>query len=321
MDISQHKTISNLIDSNPEKLIELLGNSTSLSDIMRSLNANPNNTYARNIVKDFAHKHDIAIPVFDRTMDSNNRVEASKDEKLSSLFVLSEEYVQRGSLKFYILKFDLLPHKCMAKGCCVTNEWNNKRINLHLDHINGNSFDNRLENLRFLCPNCHSQTDTYTGKNAKGYKDVIGSTCLRCGELSKSGAYCRACQPYVETAVLSKEEIAENVANLPSHTELLPLVKEKGKQFAVREFGISMHVLTKYLADETYKDRYLGRGAPRPSQLNAKYPPVEELLSRVELEGYEVLSRELGVSGNAIRKHLKVRTGSYPKTRSRLTKP
>lgn len=39
---------------------------------------------------------------------------------------------------------------------------------LHFDHINGDNTDNRLENLRFLCPNCHSQTETFCAKNFKG---------------------------------------------------------------------------------------------------------------------------------------------------------
>jgi len=52
----------------------------------------------------------------------------------------------------------------VCEGCGIV-EWNNKPIVLQLDHINGNSHDHRLENLRVLCPNCHSQTDTWCGKN------------------------------------------------------------------------------------------------------------------------------------------------------------
>jgi len=49
-------------------------------------------------------------------------------------------------------------------GCGIT-EWNGKEIVLELEHINGNSGNNTEENVSLLCPNCHSQTDTYKGKN------------------------------------------------------------------------------------------------------------------------------------------------------------
>lgn len=70
----------------------------------------------------------------------------------------------RTVLRKTIIKENLIPYKCQI---CGISEWNNKTLSLELDHINGINNDNRIENLRFLCPNCHSQTDTYGAKNTK----------------------------------------------------------------------------------------------------------------------------------------------------------
>lgn len=51
------------------------------------------------------------------------------------------------------------PRSC--DECGMGEEWNGKFLVLHIDHINGDNVDNRAENLRYLCPNCHSQTGTY----------------------------------------------------------------------------------------------------------------------------------------------------------------
>ena len=48
---------------------------------------------------------------------------------------------------------------------CGVDEWQGVKLIMHLHHINGDRYDNQLGNLQTLCPNCHSQTDSYTGKN------------------------------------------------------------------------------------------------------------------------------------------------------------
>jgi 5-methylcytosine-specific restriction endonuclease McrA len=78
------------------------------------------------------------------------------------VFVENSTYA-RHRLKDRIIKEEMIPYVC--DDCGLTDEWNDKKITLQLDHINGVNDDNRIENLRFLCPNCHSQTHSYAAKN------------------------------------------------------------------------------------------------------------------------------------------------------------
>jgi len=73
------------------------------------------------------------------------------------------------TIKKYILQKRLLDYSC---GICGISDWLDKDISLEIDHINGIRTDNRIENLRFLCPNCHSQTEFFRGRNIKR-KDCI----------------------------------------------------------------------------------------------------------------------------------------------------
>ena len=79
--------------------------------------------------------------------------------------------------------------KDICEICGCSNIWNNIPLTLQLDHINGNHYDNRLENLRIVCPNCHSQTETFSNKRAKKH-----NYCIDCGrEICTRSTRCGSC--------------------------------------------------------------------------------------------------------------------------------
>lgn len=71
----------------------------------------------------------------------------------------------RRSLQNRVKRDGWLPYRCGV--CSNPGEWLGTTLTLHLDHINGNNADHRKENLRWLCPNCHTQTPTFAGRNRK----------------------------------------------------------------------------------------------------------------------------------------------------------
>jgi hypothetical protein len=85
-----------------------------------------------------------------------------KSIPLSEILDGKHPYYQTFKLNKRLIKEKILEDKC---SICGIKEWNGKKINMHLDHINGISSDHVLSNLRLVCPNCHSQTETYCGKN------------------------------------------------------------------------------------------------------------------------------------------------------------
>lgn len=74
-------------------------------------------------------------------------------------------------------KILLQEQKYCCKICGLPNIWNNKKLVLEIDHIDGDHFNNNKDNLRMVCPNCHSQTPTYRSKNIK-YRKVINPEFL-----------------------------------------------------------------------------------------------------------------------------------------------
>ena len=117
----------------------------------------------------------------------SNKVNENKELTVEEY--LNNNMVVRGStLLKKMIKEEIKEHKCEK---CKNTEWQNNPIPLQIHHIDGNHFNNNLDNIQFLCPNCHSLTNSFAGKkNKKKY------FCKKCGKqitkYSKSGL-CQDC--------------------------------------------------------------------------------------------------------------------------------
>lgn len=144
-----------------EQFVELLKKSSTISEVLFKLGYTvKGNSWGYSQVKRRMDDLNLDHSIF---KGKSAIIKTTKLNNIKKEDILKENCKhQRTVLRRYIIKNNLIPYKCAICGC---TEWQGKTLSLELDHINGINNDNRLENLRFLCPNCHSQTSTYGSRN------------------------------------------------------------------------------------------------------------------------------------------------------------
>lgn len=155
--------IINLSEENFKKVVQ---NSNCYADICRNLGLRRQGGYYRTIKRRILKENiNIShfIPLSQRLSKAANFNWISKESFLQRLN--DGEKFCDDTLKKKIIEFDMLPFKCSE--CNLGNIWNGKRLVLQLDHIDGIHTNNKISNLRWMCPNCHSQTVTFCGKHKK----------------------------------------------------------------------------------------------------------------------------------------------------------
>ncbi len=93
-----------------------------------------------------------------------SNIKRSSPNKIELVEILEGKHpsYQTFKLRNRLISEGIKINKCEI---CGISDWNGKELSTQLDHIDGNSHNHLLENLRMICPNCHSQTETYCGKN------------------------------------------------------------------------------------------------------------------------------------------------------------
>jgi hypothetical protein len=150
-----------------EELTEAVKESYSMAQVLKRLNvkvAGGNYDTLKKAIKHF----DLDVSHFRGrgwNKDDHSKI-LKKNRKIRPLNeILSKNiHYQSYKLKKRLIAAGIKKHQCEE---CGIIEWNGKPAPIELDHINGVRTDNRLENLRILCPNCHAQTKTYRGRNIK----------------------------------------------------------------------------------------------------------------------------------------------------------
>lgn len=141
-------------------------------------------------------------------------------------------------LRHRLIEEGVLENRC---GECGILEWRGKSLSLSLHHRNGDSEDNRLENLKLLCPNCHSQTENFAGRKLNGR---VVRRCSRCETRitakSKSGL-CRPCM--LKTVPRRRPRKAER----PPPEQLVDEVTELGFRGTARKYGVSDTAIRKWM--------------------------------------------------------------------------
>ncbi len=133
-----------------EIIIKAIESSLTMREACKKVNL-PFATFKRKAIK---------LGLYEPNQSGKGLLKSSK--KLDDIFK-GKDSMNSNALKKRLIREGHKEYKCEE---CNLIEWNNKPLALELDHINGNSEDNRLENLRILCPNCHSQTPTFRKKKS-----------------------------------------------------------------------------------------------------------------------------------------------------------
>ena len=147
-----------------EWLEELCKNSYSYAEVLRKA-GRAQGGGAQETLKKKIKEFQIDISHFTGQRWQNSPNFAEEKYSLETLFVNGIN-VSNITLKRYIDKYNLLEYKCSECGC--NGEWRGKILALQLHHKDGNRLNNTIENLTYLCPNCHAITDNYAGKNNFG---------------------------------------------------------------------------------------------------------------------------------------------------------
>jgi len=213
-----------------ESFTEIVLNSNNLSDVAKNLGLKPF-CGNRNTIKKYIRLYDLDTSHFRIRYE----IRKSRKKSLDDIMISGSTY-NTTNLKERLYDEGLKERIC--EKCGQDENWNGEKMSLILDHINGDNTDNRLINLRIVCPNCNATLPTHGGKNKKQYtiqkKEI--SYCVCGNKKEKKANYCKKCS-----------EIQQRKVKRPPYNQLIKEIEDLGYSGTGRKYDVSDNAIRKWI--------------------------------------------------------------------------
>lgn len=229
-----------LIYDEKDEFVELVNSCTTYTECIIKLGLSPRSSGNFQTIQKYIKKYNIDISHFDfGYFQKKNKI--TKRKSLDEVLTKNSFY-SRSQLKERFYKEGIKEKKCEI--CGLGEDWHNGSKIVHiLDHINGDPYDNRIENLRIVCPNCNSTLPTNNGRNKKVdnkmveyRKEMMYHKC-KCGKLIlKVSSSCKRCS-----------SLNQRKVERPTLDQLLSDVENLGYRATGRKNGVTDNTVRKWI--------------------------------------------------------------------------